>query len=76
LSKVRPRLHPDFVRAVRDSQSTLVALSALAGFAAYTQLSTVLCRKRVSASPVTQARIIKLAAVIGYVGPVFKEEAA
>jgi hypothetical protein len=69
----RQHLHADFVRAVRASGHSLVTLAALANFAAFTQLSSVLNQRVVRVSPVNADRLRKLAAVVAYDGPIFKE---
>ena len=69
----RQPLDRQFVRAVRESGQTLVTLAALANFASYTQLSTVLSARLVRASALMQTRLAAIATVIGYSGPIFKE---
>ena len=69
----RQPLSSTFVRAVRDSGQSLVTLAALAHFASYTQLSSLLRARRVPASALNIERLHALAVVIAYDGPVFKE---
>jgi hypothetical protein len=71
----RHQLHSDFVRAVRASGHSLVTLAALADFAAFTQLSTILSRRSVPASALNVQRLHALAASVAYDGPVFKDAA-
>ena len=66
----REILHPDLVRAARAFDQ-IITLAALADFANYTQLSTLLNGGEVPVSALTIARLTKLASVIGYEGPLF-----
>jgi hypothetical protein len=69
----RQHLHADFVRAVRASGYSLVALAAFANFSAYTHLSKLLNERQVRTSALTMQRVQALAAFIGYSGPIFRE---
>jgi len=69
----RKQLHSDFVRAVRQSGQSIITLTALAGFTVYTNVSPYLNRRPVPASRLNIARLRKLAAVVAYDGPIFKE---
>lgn len=68
----RQRLDPDFVRAVRASGHSLVTLAAIANFAAYTQLSSLLNRRIVPMSSLNVERLHTLAVAISYDGPLFR----
>lgn len=68
----RQQLHVDFVRAIRASGYSLVTLSALANFAAHTQLVPFLNRNAVPMSALNVERLKTLAAVIHYDGEIFK----
>ena len=69
----RFHLHTDFVRACRQSDYALVALSAIAGFAAYTQLSALLNARRVRGSALMIERLQRVADAVSYRGPMFRE---
>jgi len=67
----RSTLNRNFVRAVRASGRSLVALANLSGFAAYTQLVRLLTANRVPASDLTIARLRAVAKVVNYDGEIF-----
>ncbi|PYR36866.1 MAG: hypothetical protein DMF89_21885 [Acidobacteria bacterium] len=69
----RQHLHADFVRAVRASGHSPVTLAALANVASFTRLSPLLSRRIVRASTLNAERLRKLAVVVNYDGPIFKE---
>lgn len=69
----RQKLHSDFVRAVRASGQSLVTLAALADFAAHTQLVPFLNRRSVPVSALNVGRLQKLAHVVAYDGPLFRD---
>ena len=69
----RQKFHADFVRALRASGHSLRALAAFAEFSSHTNFSPFLTdRLPVPVSALNVERFQKLAAVIGYAGPIFK----
>jgi hypothetical protein len=69
----RRPFHPRFLRAVRDSDYTRVALAALAGFPSHAHLGKAL-NGVLSQTPLTRSRLNALAAALHYEGPIFREE--
>jgi hypothetical protein len=59
---------------MRDKAPSGLDLALIAGYRAQTQLSTALHSRRVTASPLTIARLQKVAECIGFSGPLFLEE--
>ena len=68
----RHSLDPNFIRAIRASGHSLVTLAALSGFAANSQLCSVL-HAQIAPTPLQVSRLRALAALIHYYGPLFKE---
>lgn len=69
----RQRLNPAFKHAIRESGYRLVTLAALTDFAASSQLSRLLARRFVPTTPLTISRLGKLAELINFDGPIFRE---
>jgi hypothetical protein len=65
----------EFRAAVYASPQTQTALAHLAGFPAHSVLNHLLNDRHVVATPQTIARMTRLAELVGYTGPLFKEEA-
>jgi len=69
----RAQLQPEFKNAVYAHPRGIVRLATDAGFAYYGQLSIILNARRVPKTPKKLERLSKLAELIGYTGPMFRE---
>jgi hypothetical protein len=65
-------LSSEFKKAVRTDARGIVRLAGLAGFPAYTKLSTLLSVRRVRVTPLNDQRLRQLASTIGYTGEVYR----
>ena len=65
-------LTSEFKKAVRADARGIVRLAALAGFPAYTKLSTLLSVRRVRVTPLNDQRLRELAIHIEYTGEVYR----
>jgi len=65
-------LTSDFKKAVRADQRGIVRLARLAGFPAYTKLSTMLGVRRVRVTPLNDQRLRQLASILGFTGEVYR----
>jgi hypothetical protein len=65
-------LNPDFVEAVRRSPLTRTAQARRAGWPQANYLGSILISGVISENPVFMRRLERLAALVGYVGPILE----